>query len=97
LSAIDHLLVPHFSGAPSAPLILSAAVLLGFRHATDPDDLAAVSDLIATGREAWRGGGAGPVVGRGARFILLAVGLPTGRVYPAPWRCSTRPTRPWRW
>ena len=40
-----------FSNGGSVWIVLAVAVLLGLRHATDPDHLAAVSALVAGGRE----------------------------------------------
>jgi hypothetical protein len=40
-----------FSGGPSIRIVLAVAVLLGLRHATDPDHIAAVTTLVASGRE----------------------------------------------
>ena len=39
------------SNGGSVWIVLAVAVLLGLRHATDPDHLAAVSTLVASGRE----------------------------------------------
>ena len=40
-----------FSDGSSLWLVLLAALLLGLRHATDPDHLAAVTTLVASTRE----------------------------------------------
>ncbi len=59
-------------------LVALIAVLLGLRHAIDPDHLAAVTTLIASGRE--RSAGAarrlGLVWGAGHATALFAFGLP---------------------
>src|SRR5918992_1468626 len=59
-------------------LVLLAAVLLGLRHATDPDHLAAVTAVVAGGRErAARAAGAlGIAWGAGHAVTLFAFGLP---------------------
>jgi high-affinity nickel permease len=53
-------------------------VLLGLRHATDPDHLAAVTTLVASGREraACRAGQLGLAWGLGHGATLFAFGLP---------------------
>ena len=62
----------------SALLALSVAVLLGLRHATDPDHLTAVSTLVASERErtARRAGALGLSWGLGHATTLFALGLP---------------------
>jgi hypothetical protein len=59
-------------------IVLVVAVLLGLRHATDPDHLAAVTTLIAGGREhaARRAGELGLAWGAGHAATLFAFGLP---------------------
>src|SRR6478735_818162 len=39
------------SDGGSIAVVVAVAVLLGLRHATDPDHIAAVSTLVASGRE----------------------------------------------
>jgi high-affinity nickel permease len=58
--------------------VLAVAVLLGLRHATDPDHLAAVSTLVAGGRDriARRAGELGLAWGLGHALTLFAFGLP---------------------
>ena len=58
--------------------MLAVAVLLGLRHATDPDHLAAVSTLVAGGRDraARRAGELGLAWGLGHAVTLFAFGLP---------------------
>lgn len=58
--------------------VLAVAVLLGLRHATDPDHLAAVSTLLAGGRERGRRAAArlGLAWGLGHACSLVALGLP---------------------
>jgi len=43
--------VAHFSDGATLALVVVVAIVLGLRHATDPDHLAAVTTLIATGRD----------------------------------------------
>jgi ABC-type nickel/cobalt efflux system permease component RcnA len=59
-------------------IVLAVAVLLGLRHATDPDHLAAVTTLVAGGREraARTAGGLGLAWGLGHALTLFAFGLP---------------------
>src|SRR5512135_2613585 len=58
--------IAHMSNGTTLVLVLAVAGLLGLRHATDPDRVAAVSTLIAGGEER------GP---RRARKLGLAWGL----------------------
>lgn len=65
-------------GIGSLSLALIVAGLLGLRHATDPDHLAAVSTLVL-GEErnrAWRAGALGLAWGSGHAATLVALGLP---------------------
>jgi high-affinity nickel permease len=59
-------------------LVLLVAVLLGLRHATDPDHLAAVTTLVAGGRVriARRAGELGLAWGMGHATTLFVFGLP---------------------
>jgi hypothetical protein len=67
-----------FSHGGSLWIVLVVAVLLGLRHATDPDHLAAVTTLVAAGREraARRAGELGLAWGLGHATTLFAFGLP---------------------
>jgi ABC-type nickel/cobalt efflux system permease component RcnA len=67
-----------FSDGASIWIVLAVAVLLGLRHATDPDHLAAVTTLIASGREraARRAAELGLAWGLGHALSLFAFGLP---------------------
>ena len=67
-----------FSDGGSALIVLAVAVLLGLRHATDPDHVAAVTTLVAGGREraARRAGELGLAWGVGHALTLFAFGLP---------------------
>ena len=59
-------------------IVMAVAVLLGLRHATDPDHLTAVSTLVATGEERGPGRAArlGLAWGFGHATTLFAFGLP---------------------
>jgi HupE/UreJ protein len=59
-------------------IVLAVAVLLGLRHATDPDHLAAVTTLVAGGadRAARRATELGVAWGLGHALTLFAFGLP---------------------
>jgi hypothetical protein len=72
-----------------AIVVLLVAVLLGLRHATDPDHLTAVSTLIATDREhgsararvlglAWGAGHASTLFAFGMPIVLFGAFLPDG-------------------
>jgi ABC-type nickel/cobalt efflux system permease component RcnA len=67
-----------FSDGGSIWIVLAVAVLLGLRHATDPDHIAAVSTLVAGGREraTRRAGELGLAWGLGHALTLFAFGLP---------------------
>jgi hypothetical protein len=66
------------SNGASIWIVLAVAVLLGLRHATDPDHLAAVTTLVASGRDraACRAGELGLAWGLGHAVTLFAFGLP---------------------
>jgi ABC-type nickel/cobalt efflux system permease component RcnA len=59
-------------------IVIAVAILLGLRHATDPDHLTAVSTLIASGEEqsGRRAGLLGLSWGLGHATTLIAFGLP---------------------
>jgi ABC-type nickel/cobalt efflux system permease component RcnA len=67
-----------FSDGASIWVVLAIAVLLGLRHATDPDHVAAVTTLVAGAREraARRSGELGLAWGLGHALTLFAFGLP---------------------
>jgi high-affinity nickel permease len=67
-----------FSHGGSLWIILVVAVLLGLRHATDPDHLAAVTTLVAGSKDraARRAGELGLAWGLGHATTLFAFGLP---------------------
>ena len=66
------------SDGSSIWIVLAVAILLGLRHATDPDHLAAVTTLVAGGRDraARRAGELGLAWGLGHAVTLFAFGLP---------------------
>jgi hypothetical protein len=66
------------SGGASLWIVLAVAALLGLRHASDPDHLAAVTTLVAGRREraASRAGELGLAWGLGHAATLFAFGLP---------------------
>jgi ABC-type nickel/cobalt efflux system permease component RcnA len=70
--------IAELSAGASVWVVLLAAVLLGLRHASDPDHLAAVTSLVAGGRE--RAGRAaaklGLAWGLGHAITLFAFGMP---------------------
>jgi hypothetical protein len=67
-----------FSHGGSVWIVLVVAVLLGLRHATDPDHLAAVTTLVASGkgRAARRAGELGLAWGLGHATTLFVFGVP---------------------
>jgi ABC-type nickel/cobalt efflux system permease component RcnA len=70
--------IASLSDGVSLWIVVVAAILLGLRHATDPDHLAAVTTLIAGGREraARTAGRLGASWGLGHATTLFAFGLP---------------------
>lgn len=66
------------SDGSSLWIVVLVAVLLGLRHASDPDHLAAVTTLLAGGKEraARRAGELGLAWGLGHALTLIAFGLP---------------------
>ena len=74
---LDERLAGSADGA-SIWIVLVVAVLLGLRHATDPDHLAAVTTLVASGQEraARRARELGLAWGLGHAVTLFAFGLP---------------------
>ena len=67
-----------FSHGGSVWIVLVVAVLLGLRHATDPDHLAAVTTLVASGKDraARRAGELGLAWGLGHATTLFVFGVP---------------------
>jgi hypothetical protein len=68
----------HVSDGSTLLLVLAIAALLGLRHATDPDHLAAVTNLLATETKsrARRAAALGLTWGAGHATSLLVLGLP---------------------
>ena len=66
------------SDGGSIAVVIVVAVLLGLRHATDPDHIAAVSTLVASGRERATGAAArlGAWWGVGHALTLVVFGVP---------------------
>src|SRR5215212_5163977 len=79
MSAIDGWLEGLLHGDGGVGVILLVSLLLGLRHASDPDHLAAVTTLIASGEERDRvhkAGLMGFLWGLGHGTTLVLVGLP---------------------
>jgi hypothetical protein len=73
---VDELLTSMFDGAPLMG-VLALAVVLGLRHASDPDHLVAVTSLVATNTGGVRAASAiGAWWGVGHAATLIAIGLP---------------------
>ena len=72
----DH--IAALSSGGSILIVLLVATLLGLRHATDPDHIAAVTTLVATGRERARRRAAALGVwwGLGHALTLVVFGVP---------------------
>jgi hypothetical protein len=70
--------IAHLSNGATLLAVAGVAVLLGLRHATDPDHLAALTTLIASGRERTKQLAArlGLAWGIGHAAALFAFGLP---------------------
>src|SRR5213596_72968 len=70
--------IANFSDGATLALVVVVAVVLGFRHATDPDHLAAVTTLVAAGhdRAARTAARLGLAWGFGHATSLFAFGLP---------------------
>jgi high-affinity nickel permease len=67
--------IANFSDGSAVFAVIAVAVVLGLRHATDPDHLAAVTTLVASGR-AQGAALLGGVWGAGHATSLLALGTP---------------------
>src|SRR2546428_3361955 len=74
---LDHTIAPLSDGTALA-LVVAVAIVLGLRHAPDPDHLAAVTTLVAAGRErtARAAGRLGFTWGLGHATSLFVFGLP---------------------
>jgi high-affinity nickel permease len=69
--------IAHLTGAAPFLVVLLVAGLLGLRHATDPDHLAAVTALVLHGERRARGAARlGAWWGAGHAVTLLAFGIP---------------------
>jgi high-affinity nickel permease len=70
--------IAHFSDGATLAAVAVVAIVLGLRHAADPDHLAAVTTLIASGRERTKSAAArlGLTWGFGHATSLFAFGLP---------------------
>src|SRR5919204_1337588 len=70
--------IAHFSDGTTLVLVVVVAIVLGLRHASDPDHLAAVTTLIAPGkaRAARTAARLGLAWGLGHATSLFAFGLP---------------------
>src|SRR5207248_408368 len=70
--------IAHFSDGATLALVVVVAVVLGLRHASDPDHLAAVTTLVATGKDRAARAAArlGLAWGLGHATSLFAFGLP---------------------
>jgi cytochrome c biogenesis protein CcdA len=70
--------IASFSDGTTLLIVAGVAILLGLRHASDPDHLAAVTTLIASGREraARRAARLGLAWGLGHATSLFVFGLP---------------------
>jgi ABC-type nickel/cobalt efflux system permease component RcnA len=70
--------IASFSDGTSLLIVIAVAVLLGLRHATDPDHLAAVGTLVASKRErgARRAAALGSAWGAGHATSLFLFGVP---------------------
>jgi cytochrome c biogenesis protein CcdA len=90
VSAIDGWLEGFLHGPSGVGAILLISLLLGLRHASDPDHLAAVTTLIASGKEreqVRKAGLMGLLWGLGHGTTLMVLGLPLvlfDRYLPAP-------------
>ena len=90
MGAIDGYLEGFLEGPAGVGMILLISLFLGLRHASDPDHLAAVTTLIASGKEreqARKAGLMGFFWGLGHGTTLVVLGLPLvlfNRFLPEP-------------
>jgi hypothetical protein len=70
--------IAHLSTGASVAVVILVAALLGLRHATDPDHLAAVTTLVASGRDriARNAARLGAFWGLGHALALVVFGIP---------------------
>src|SRR5438309_2772766 len=71
-------MIGHLSDGTALALVVAVSIILGLRHATDPDHLAAVTTLVASGRERTARAAArlGAAWGLGHATSLFLFGLP---------------------
>jgi len=76
--------IAHCSDGTTVLVVLAVAIVLGLRHASDPDHLAAVTTLVANGRGgatrlglSWGAGHAASLVVLGVPIVLWKAFLPT--------------------
>jgi high-affinity nickel permease len=74
---LDHT-IAHLSTGGSVAVVILVAALLGLRHATDPDHIAAVTTLVASGRDrvARNAARLGAFWGLGHALTLVVFGVP---------------------
>lgn len=88
MGAVDSWLEGFMNGQVGVGVILLVSLLLGLRHASDPDHLAAMTTLIASEEERARGAGLmGLFWGLGHGTTLVILGLPLvlfNRYLPEP-------------
>ena len=90
MAAIDGWLEGYLHGPAALWVVLLVSLLLGLRHASDPDHLAAVTTLIASekdGSGVKKAGSMGFAWGLGHGTSLVVIGLPLvllGRYLPEP-------------
>ena len=70
--------IAHLSTGASVAVVILVAALLGLRHATDPDHIAAVTTLVASGRDRVVRNAArlGAYWGLGHALALVVFGVP---------------------
>ena len=84
-------------GGASIGVVLLVAVLLGLRHATDPDHIAAVTTLVASRQHASRAAARlGAFWGLGHALTLVLFGLPILLFALARPAAAERPSASWR-
>jgi High-affinity nickel-transport protein len=71
----------HFSDGATLLLVLVVAVLLGLRHASDPDHLAAVTTLVTNGRGGATRLGLAWGLGHASSLVLLGVPIVLWKAY----------------
>jgi hypothetical protein len=76
--------IVHFSDGTTLLFVLGAAVLLGLRHASDPDHLAAVTTLVTNGRGGATRLGLTWGLGHASSLVLLGVPIVLWKAYLPP-------------